>query len=214
MFFKNFKNAIIIGLFAILFSSSTALVYILTKKIIFQHDQIHSIYLLHELIHLEEYELSSINNCYLIKNDKLGDDQYHRFWLLKKKGLYCAFIIETTAPDGYAGLINILVAADLHGNIIGARVINHHETPGLGDKIDIQQSDWIKHFCGICILSLSQKPFLIKKDGGFIDQFTGASITPRSVVNSIKNSVFFILQSLSEYQLIDIKGLKINVYKK
>ncbi len=56
-------------------------------------------------------------------------------------------VMEATAPDG-SGAIQLLVAADFSGTVLGTRVTEHHETPGLGDKIELRLSDWITHFAG------------------------------------------------------------------
>ena len=59
------------------------------------------------------------------------------------KGKPAAVILEATAPDGYSGDIKLLVAIKATGEIVGVRVLDHKETPGLGDYIDIAHSDWI-----------------------------------------------------------------------
>lgn len=64
----------------------------------------------------------------------------------------------------------------------------HHETPGLGDKIELRISDWITHFSGKRIEGATDPHFAVKKDGGDFDQFTGATITPRAVVNAVKRA--------------------------
>ncbi|MNT97261.1 Electron transport complex protein RnfG [compost metagenome] len=64
----------------------------------------------------------------------------------------------------------------------------HHETPGLGDKIEVRLSDWILHFAGKIIHGEDDAAFAVKKDGGEFDQFTGATITPRAVVNAVKRA--------------------------
>ncbi|ADP65943.1 hypothetical protein Buap_1060 [Buchnera aphidicola str. APS (Acyrthosiphon pisum)] len=103
-----------------------------------------------------------------------------------------AAIVETTAPDGYSGAINMLVAAYFNGEIINARVLSHKETPGIGDKIDLSISNWITRFTGMYVASIEDKDFKLRKYGGKIEQFTGATITPQSVTNSIKRTVVFI----------------------
>ncbi len=70
----------------------------------------------------------------------------------------------------------------------GYRVTQHHETPGLGDKIETRLSDWILHFAGKVIHGEGDTAFAVKKDGGEFDQFTGATITPRAVVNAVKRA--------------------------
>jgi hypothetical protein len=42
--------------------------------------------------------------------------------------------MEATAPDGYSGAIQLLVAADFKGTVLGTRVTEHHETPGWAIK--------------------------------------------------------------------------------
>ncbi|MPN28268.1 Electron transport complex subunit RsxG [bioreactor metagenome] len=68
------------------------------------------------------------------------------------------------------------------------RVTQHKETPGLGDKIERRLSDWITGFSGKKIQSDNDSHWAVKKDGGDFDQFTGATITPRAVVNAVKRA--------------------------
>lgn len=99
-----------------------------------------------------------------------------------------AAILEATAPDGYSGAIQLLVGVDFSGTVLGTRVTEHHETPGLGDKIELRLSDWITHFSGKTIAAGNDAHWAVKKDGGDFDQFTGATITPRAVVNAVKRA--------------------------
>lgn len=85
---------------------------------------------------------------------------------MRKGNQPVAAAIETTAPDGYSGAIQLLVGADFHGNVLGSRVIEHHETPGLGDKIDIRISDWINHFSGQHVTGDDDKRWAVKKMAG------------------------------------------------
>ena len=61
----------------------------------------------------------------------------------------------------------------------------------IGDKIDIKKSSWITHFTGRSLTQDNQKSWAVIKDGGNFDQFTGATITPRAVVRSIKTSLIW-----------------------
>ncbi len=69
-------------------------------------------------------------------------------YLARKNGEPVAAALETTALDGYSGAIHLLVGTDFHGTVLGTRVTEHHETPGLGDKIETRISDWITYFSG------------------------------------------------------------------
>ena len=116
-----------------------------------------------------------------------------KIYLAKKNGQISAYAYETTAPDGYSGNIRLLVGLTPQGEVLGVRVIEHHETPGLGDKIELRISDWILSFNNQPINNDNLNEWAVKKDGGKFDQFSGATITPRAIVNQVKRSALVML---------------------
>ena len=92
---------------------------------------------------------------------------------------------------GYAGDIVVLIGVDASGSMLGARVIKHQETPGLGDKIEAAKSNWIHDFEGKSLESPPPDKWAVKKDGGNFDQFAGATITPRAVMKAVKGGLEF-----------------------
>ncbi|SNY92902.1 electron transport complex protein RnfG [Cohaesibacter sp. ES.047] len=99
---------------------------------------------------------------------------------------------------GYGGPILALLGVDRDGTILGVRVLQHAETPGLGDKIEANRSDWIKSFTGQSFALLSPDQWEVKKDGGYFDQLSGATITPRAVVQSVKGGISFFTSHMDE----------------
>jgi electron transport complex protein RnfG len=98
--------------------------------------------------------------------------------------------MEATAPEGYGGAIELLVGVNANGEITGVRVVPpHNETPGLGDKIETKKSDWIYSFDGKSLTNPKPEGWAVKKDGGDFDSFTGATITPRAVVDAVYNAL-------------------------
>ena len=89
----------------------------------------------------------------------------------------------------------MLVGMLLDGTVTGVRVLDHKETPGLGDKIDLRISDWILSFTGKIVSEATLNLWEVKKDGGQFDQFTGATITPRAVVNQVEQTVMFAINN-------------------
>ncbi|AXT37534.1 RnfABCDGE type electron transport complex subunit G [Alteromonas sp. BL110] len=75
--------------------------------------------------------------------------------------------------------------------VLGVRVIEHKETPGLGDKIELAVSNWITTFSGKSFSPDNLAPWQVKKDGGEFDQFTGATITPRAVVTAVREALLY-----------------------
>ena len=93
---------------------------------------------------------------------------------------------------GYAGDIDVILGLAADGKILGARVLAHKETPGLGDKIEVAKGDWILAFEGLSLGDPPPERWAVKKDGGDFDQFSGATITPRAVVRALKGGLEFI----------------------
>ena len=102
-----------------------------------------------------------------------------------------AALFVVTARDGYSGPIKLLIGIDAQGVVNRARVLEHRETPGLGDRIESSKSDWIDQFEKTSLAKPVSELWLIKRDGGEFDQLTGASITPRAVVKAIKETLLY-----------------------
>ena len=98
-------------------------------------------------------------------------------------------VAYTVSSQGYAGEIVLMMGVNAEGEILGVRVISHAETPGLGDKIEVAKDDWIFSFNGLSFKKLSKDKWKVRKDGGNFDQFTGATITPRAVIKTIKQGL-------------------------
>lgn len=123
--------------------------------------------------------------------DLLGPETI-RVYRIRGKGEPVAAVLNPVVPDGYAGPIKLLVSILADGTLGGVRVLAHRETPGLGDKIETTKSDWILSFNGKSLGDPPEEEWKVKRDGGAFDQFTGATITPRAIVNTVKNSLRFV----------------------
>jgi electron transport complex protein RnfG len=188
------KHAAVLAIFSALATGLTASVYFLTKETIEHQAALQQKNLFDQVLPADLYDNDLQNECYIVTDDSLGNGQSHRLYLGKKQGQVNVVAIESVAPDGYSGAIKLLIGADMNGNVYGVRVTEHHETPGLGDKIDIRISDWITHFSGKTVTNAQDSRWAVKKDGGEFDQFTGATITPRAVVKAVKQTVLFLKQ--------------------
>ena len=128
---------------------------------------------------------------------QLGLDNGGNIHIARNQGEVIAIITNAVASDGYSGDIKLLAGVNRDGTVAGVRVISHTETPGLGDKIDLKKSDWITIFNGLSLQQPSIENWKVKKDGGEFDQFTGATITPRAVVNQVKEILVFVKNNQS-----------------
>jgi electron transport complex protein RnfG len=117
---------------------------------------------------------------------------------IAKEGGAAKGAVFRVAERGYSGEISILMAVDAEGHMLGARVLKHTETPGLGDKIDISKTNWIEGFNGKSLGDPAPEQWGVKKDNGVFDQFAGATITPRAVVKAVKGGLEFFAAHRAE----------------
>ncbi|MDA3875808.1 MAG: RnfABCDGE type electron transport complex subunit G [Halothiobacillus sp.] len=113
-------------------------------------------------------------------------------------GAVTAVVLPVITHYGYSGDIKLIVGVDRDGVVTGVRVTRQNETPGLGDKIEPDKSNWIFSFDGKSLKNPDTKGWAVKKDGGVFDQFTGATITPRAVVGAIHQVLSYVQKHHTE----------------
>jgi len=106
-----------------------------------------------------------------------------------------AAVLSPIVTQGYSGAIRLIVAIRSNGSLLGVRVLAHRETPGLGDKIEVERADWILGFAGKSLDNPPESGWQVKRDGGEFDQFTGATITPRAVVRGVQRSLQYFVSN-------------------
>jgi electron transport complex protein RnfG len=121
----------------------------------------------------------------------LGTTVPVRAYRARLQGDAVAVVLEPVAPNGYSGPIRLLVGISRDGTVLGVRVGQHRETPGLGDAIDERKSNWIERFAGMAHGRPPLERWKVRKDGGDFDQFTGATVTPRAVVGAVSNVLVY-----------------------
>ena len=102
-----------------------------------------------------------------------------------------AALFVVTARDGFSGSIRILLGVGADGVVTGIRILQHRETPGLGDSITASRSDWVHQFPGHSLRDPLEAGWAIRSDGGEFDQLTGASITPRAVIKAMRDTLIY-----------------------
>jgi len=107
-------------------------------------------------------------------------------WRARSEGSPQGAVLKFDAVNGYNGNITLLAGINPDGSLRGVRVISHRETPGLGDAIELAKSDWVLGFSGKSLNNPGPDRWKVKREGGEFDQFTGATITPRAVVDAVR----------------------------
>lgn len=119
-------------------------------------------------------------------------------YIAKTGGRFAGIILPVEVHGGYSGDIHLLAGINASGTVTGVRVLEHRETPGLGDKIDISVSDWILGFNDKSLDDPPPSRWAVVKDGGEFDQLVGATITARAVINGVRNALTFFQLNRSQ----------------
>jgi electron transport complex protein RnfG len=92
-----------------------------------------------------------------------------------------------TSVDGFGGVIRMMVGFGADGTILGYEVLEHQETPGLGDHI----SEWFKNTGKPGQNIIGRKAdgkFRVSKDGGDVDAITAATISSRAFLKGVNQA--------------------------
>jgi electron transport complex protein RnfG len=185
------RAALLLGGFALLSLGLVALVHDRTEQRIAANERAVLLHTLEILVPPDRFDNDILGDTLTVSDPALGSTQPVAVYRARKNGQPVAAVLSATAPDGYNGAIRLLLAIQADGTLMGVRVLSHNETPGLGDAIEIGKSRWILGFAGRSLNNPPAGCWAVKKDGGDFDQFTGATITPRAVVQAVYGTLEF-----------------------
>ena len=186
----------LLGIFSLIGMGLVALTYQETEKTIAAKERECLLRSLHVLVPDYWFDNEIVEDTILVSDQStFGTKKPVTVYRARKSLQPVALVIETTAPDGYNGSIKLLVAIKENGRLAGVRVISHKETPGLGDLIDAERSNWIQQFSGRSLRDPNEQKWAVKKDSGIFDQLTGATITPRAIINAVYKVLIYFRQN-------------------
>ncbi|RON46724.1 RnfABCDGE type electron transport complex subunit G [Pseudomonas frederiksbergensis] len=90
---------------------------------------------------------------------------------------------------GYTGAIELLIAIDANGKLLGVKTLKQAETPGLGGRLAEWPNTWLNSFTGKSSTDPADNGWALKKDQGQFDQIAGATTTSRAVINTIHDAL-------------------------
>jgi len=129
---------------------------------------------------LPEYD----NDPMLCTNVVVESGKKWVFYVARKGGAFAGAAFEASSDQGYGGTIRILVGIAPDNTVQGLEILQQMETPGLGAKIT--EPSFTDQFKGKIIGTTKWK---VKKDGGDIDAITGATISPRAVLDALREGL-------------------------
>lgn len=172
----------IIALFVITFiaSASLGLVYQVTKEPIATARLAKKMEAIQNVVpefnnhpSTEEYKIAAEN----------GDSL--TFYPAKMDGKLVGTAVESSTNKGFSGEIKIMVGFLPDGTIKDVAVLEHKETPGLGDKMTRKKSNWSVQFQG---KNPATFKIAVKKDGGDVDAITASTISSRAFCDAVERA--------------------------
>ena len=185
------NSAVGLGIFAVVTAGAIALTQVSTKQRIADNIEAQQAKALYEIVPESSIDNDMLNDTVIIKDAELTGLAEATAFRARRNGQVETVIMPIIAPDGYTGAISLIVGINRNGSLAGVRVLAHKETPGLGDKVELKKSDWVLSFNGQQYTGDNDTDWAVKKDGGRFDQFTGATITPRAIVNATAAAIHY-----------------------
>lgn len=98
-------------------------------------------------------------------------------------------VLLRNQTEGYAAAIELLIAIDTNGKLLGVKTLKQNETPALGGPIGDWPNHWLQTFTGKSRGEPNDAGWALKKDHGQFDQMAGATITSRATINAIHDAL-------------------------
>jgi electron transport complex protein RnfG len=195
------RTAVILLIFVVVFTGLLAAVFLWTRPAIEAAAAEEKMKLIGEVLPRELYDNDLLSDrLQLPPNPALGADEASTAYLARRAGQASALVFEAVAPDGYSGKIRLLIAVAADGTLLGVRVTQHKETPGLGDYIDPRKDrnkehPWIRQFDGLSLATVVDREWRVKKDGGRFDSVVGATVTPRALIKAVHKALHYVAEN-------------------
>ncbi|MBI1424532.1 MAG: electron transport complex subunit RsxG [Gammaproteobacteria bacterium] len=191
-------SAGILGIFAVIGTAMVAYTNDTTYARVEANKRDFTLKKLHEIISPKAHDNDLESDTIQVTDPLLGSKTPMLVYRARKDGKPIAAIIQTIAPEGYSGNIYMLVGIRVDGTLLGVRVTDHQETPGLGDNIDTSKSNWILQFDNRSLENPSPADWKVKRDNGAFDQITSATISSRAVTKAVYNTLEYFKQHHQE----------------
>jgi len=203
-------SGLILGLFAVIGTALVGITHEATAQKIADNERLALLGKLNQILPHDKYDNELLNTTIELEPDqRLGQEKESTVYIAKQQNNISAMIFSVIAPKGYSGEIKMLVGINIDGTLAGVRIVSHKETPGLGDSIETERSDWVFGFDGKSLLDPNERQWKVKRDGGVFDQFSGATITPRAVVQAVHLCLIYFDRHKSELIQKHIKKARI-----
>jgi electron transport complex protein RnfG len=202
---STFKSMVLTLFLVSLFASSAlALIYEVTKGPIAEAKRLKKANAIGEVVPAFDNDPGTEVKKLAVDGDTL---YFYRAWT---DGKVTGIAVESYTRAGFSGLIKVMVGFLPDGTLNNIAVLEHAETPGLGDKMEKKKSydkstgeSWTTQFEGKDPRNFSLR---VKQDNGDVDAITAATISSRAFCDAVQRAYDGLLVVTSELDIDAISG--------
>lgn len=125
----------------------------------------------------------------VVDAERLGSADPVNVYRARLAGDAVGVVLLPVIAEGYNGRIELAIGIAADGTLAGVRVARQRETPGLGSRVHQHESDWLRQFDGRSLDNTAAAAWSVRADGGEFDQLSGATITPRGIINAVAKAL-------------------------
>ena len=162
----------------------------LTRERIEQEQQTRALAAVAGMLPTGSYDNDLLDDSITISIDSFERDAV--VYRARRAHVPVAAVIDLATPRGYSGDIRLLIAVNVDGTIRQVNVLEHRETPGLGDRIEARRSDWLKQFAGRSLRDPQPDGWAPDRRGGEFDTLTSATITVAAIIEAVMRALQMI----------------------
>lgn len=141
-----------------------------------------------DMLPADSYDNQPLDQALAIENIPLGNSTLLGGYRATKSGQPSAVLLRSQTL-GYTSAIELLIAIDANGKLLGVKTLKQAETPGLGGRLADWPNAWLHLFTGKSRTEPADSGWALKKDQGQFDQMAGATTTSRAVINAIHDAL-------------------------
>ncbi|QXI16782.1 RnfABCDGE type electron transport complex subunit G [Pseudomonas hamedanensis] len=182
------KNVLTVGLLAIAGMSVTYLLQRSSAPQIAAEQRLIDSRKLLDVLPAERYDNQPLEQPLTLVDTALLHSKLTAGYRATKAGLPVAVLLRSQT-QGYAGPLELLIAIDSTGRLMGVKTLKHTETPALGGPVGDRPNAWLQMFTGKSLTAPPDADWALKKDQGQFDQMAGATITSRATLEAIRDAL-------------------------
>ncbi len=186
------KHIMTIGLIAVAATTTLVMFESSQRQPITEQAQAWELRPVHEVLAGVSYDNNLLSDRLEVLDTTLLGPRQVPIYRARQAGTVQALAVQVHSREGYGGAMDLLVAIDRQGAVVGVHALKHQETPGIGEQCTDPANQWlVQQFSGHSLDTRPRERWASSVDGGAFDQLTGATVTSRAITKAVRNALLY-----------------------